>query len=83
MTRALAGIVDAMSDVSDTFEEAVRCRATGVGLVPIGVIRQLTLVEWYRIRIMGQSEARRLVALWGAEPLVMIEPPERDADHGR
>jgi hypothetical protein len=83
MTRALAGIVDAMSDVSDAFEEAVRCRAAGIGLVPIGVIRLLTLAEWYRIRTMGQPEARRLVAIHDAEPLVTIDPPRKDADHER
>lgn len=52
-----------MADVSDAFEEAVRCRATGVGLVPIEVIRKLTRSEWGRIRMMGQGEAGRLIAV--------------------
>ncbi len=80
MTRALAGIVDVMIDVSDAYEEAVRCRATGIGLVPIEVIRRLSLVEWYKIRVMGQSQARRLVAIRDAEPLVTTEPSGKDVD---
>lgn len=82
MTPSLTGIVGIMADVSDAYEEAVRCRAAGVGLVPIEVIRKLTRSEWSRIRMMGQVEAGRLIAVIDAEPVIIIERPRESVDHG-
>jgi len=53
---------------SDAFEEAVRHRASGVGLVPIGLIKRLTPAEWGQIRVLTQGEARRLMAIYDAAP---------------
>lgn len=83
MIPSLAGIVGAMADASDAFEEAVRCRAAGVGLVPIEVIRKLTPSEWGRIRMLDQAAARRLIAVIDrAEPVIIIEVPQENVDHG-
>ncbi len=64
---------DVMADASDAFEEAVRWRASGIGLVPIGVIRQLTPEEWGKVRLLGQTEAQLLAALRDAEPSVEVD----------
>ena len=69
-------------DASDAFEEAVLCRAHGIGLVPIEIIRLLTWPEWVRIRAMDQFEARRLVRAFDTEPVIVIERPREDVDHG-
>lgn len=68
--------------MSDAYEEAVRCRAAGDGLVPIGIIQKLTHPEWLRIRMMGQAEARRLVRAFDMAPVIVIERPREDVDHG-
>ncbi len=51
---------------SDAFDEAVRCRAVGIGAVPVVLIRKMTREEWARIRLMTQAEARRMVAEYDA-----------------
>ena len=68
-------------DASDAFEEAVLCRAHGIGLVPIGVLNRLTYSEWLRIRVMDQPEARRLVRAFEMEPVIVIERPREDHGH--
>lgn len=70
-----------LGDASDAFEEAVRCRASGTGLVPIEVIQKLTRAEWARIRVMDQPEARRLVRAFDTEPVIIIERSREDVDH--
>jgi hypothetical protein len=71
-----------LDNASDAFEEAVHCRASGIGLVPIGVIQKLTWAEWVRIRVMDQPEARRLVRSFDMEPVIVIERPQENVDHG-
>jgi hypothetical protein len=71
-----------LDDASDAYEEAVRCRACGIGLVPIEVIQKLTWAEWVRIRVMDQPEARRLVRALDMEPVIVIERSREDVDHG-
>lgn len=68
-------------DASDAFEEAVLCRAHGIGLVPIGVLNRLTYSEWLRIRVMDQPEARRLARAFEMEPVIVIERPQECVDH--
>lgn len=64
---AAASLYPAMEKPSDVFKEAVRHRADGVGLVPIGLIKLLTAFEWRDIRVMTRNEARRHVATFDAE----------------
>ena len=55
--------------MTDTFEEAVRSRASGNGLVSIDLIKLMTPIEWGRIRLMSQSmEARRVATFNKAAP---------------
>lgn len=85
MTRSLAGMLSDMADASDAYEDAVRCRAFGNGFVPMEILTKLTRAEWSRIRMMGQWEARRLVSILDAEPVIEVEidPSGKDVDHGR
>ncbi len=57
-------------DFSEAFEAAVRCRAYGIGLVPVMVISRLTPEEWAKIRLMDSREAMRVLAVLDAPQLV-------------
>ena len=46
--------------------EAIRCRSSDLGLVPVGLIRRLTKDQWSKIRMMRQAEARRLMARYNS-----------------
>lgn len=61
MARGGTDVLTPSGEPSAAFEEAARCRAFHIGLVPISVIKRLTPAEWGQIRLMSQSMARRLV----------------------
>lgn len=50
-----------MSKFSEAYEEAVRSRATNSGLVAYSILTRLTPDEWALIRLMSQSQARRII----------------------
>lgn len=66
-----------MTDMSDTYREALCCRAVGIGLIPISVITRLTPDEWAVIRVMSQSDARKLVAIHNTEPVTTVRAAQR------
>lgn len=54
---------------SRPLEDAVRCRSSGTGLVPMIVLRLLTRDEWDLVRTLGRARAQQILEYWeGSAP---------------
>lgn len=64
---------------SRVLEDAVRCRSTGTGLVPMPVIHLLTAQEWAVVRLLGRTRAAEILERWEREgrPLALPEGTRR------